>query len=264
MAAVADGYVQTEALPPVLVLHATEAAPSTLQFRPTGSNGSHVGHDNSINGGGTAANSDAEQSSDPEPDKEQDYENGMDVNDENATPDDDAQASGGDRKPRRELPPATVKILKDWMLSTEHIKHPYPTDDDKKKLLETTGINMKQLTNWFTNARKRIWKPMMRREHSRQLQTSLDIEASSGTAALPVATDSTASYSYPIPLFILKDWMLSPEHVEHPYPTDLEKKQLCDETGLDLCQLNNWFANNRKRLWKPTMANRSKALYTNE
>ncbi|KAF0753870.1 hypothetical protein AaE_005543, partial [Aphanomyces astaci] len=63
---------------------------------------------------------------------------------------------------------------------------------------------------------------------------------------------------------ILKDWMLSPEHVEHPYPTDLEKKQLCDETGLDLCQLNNWFANNRKRLWKPTMANRSKALYTNE
>lgn len=43
-------------------------------------------------------------------------------------------------------------------------------------LLKKTGINMKQLTNWFTNARKRIWKPMMRREHSRQLQSAIEYE----------------------------------------------------------------------------------------
>ncbi|GMF14984.1 unnamed protein product [Phytophthora lilii] len=35
---------------------------------------------------------------------------------------------------------------------------------------------MKQLTNWFTNARKRIWKPMMRREHSRQLQSAMEFD----------------------------------------------------------------------------------------
>jgi hypothetical protein len=47
---------------------------------------------------------------------------------------------------------------------------------DKQMLLKKTGISMKQLTNWFTNARKRIWKPMMRREHSRQLQSAMEFD----------------------------------------------------------------------------------------
>ncbi|KAF4324209.1 hypothetical protein BBO99_00000098 [Phytophthora kernoviae] len=80
------------------------------------------------------------------------------------------------KKSRRELPPHTVAILKGWMLSREHVKHPYPTDEDKQMLLKKTGISMKQLTNWFTNARKRIWKPMMRREHSRQLQSAMEFD----------------------------------------------------------------------------------------
>ncbi|KAG7391318.1 hypothetical protein PHYPSEUDO_005267 [Phytophthora pseudosyringae] len=80
------------------------------------------------------------------------------------------------KKSRRELPPHTVAILKGWMLSREHVKHPYPTDEDKQMLLKKTGISMKQLTNWFTNARKRIWKPMMRREHSRQLQSAIEFD----------------------------------------------------------------------------------------
>lgn len=33
------------------------------------------------------------------------------------------------KKSRRELPPHTVAILKGWMLSPEHVKHPYPTDE---------------------------------------------------------------------------------------------------------------------------------------
>ncbi|CAI5704356.1 hypothetical protein KXD40_001354 [Peronospora effusa] len=80
------------------------------------------------------------------------------------------------KKSRRELPPHTVAILKGWMLSREHVKHPYPTDEDKQMLLMKTGISMKQLTNWFTNARKRIWKPMMRREHSRQMQSIMEYD----------------------------------------------------------------------------------------
>lgn len=91
----------------------------------------------------------------------------------------------GSKKSRRELPPHTVAILKGWMLSPEHVKHPYPTDEDKQMLLKKTGINMKQLTNWFTNARKRIWKPMMRREHSRQMQNSLAAEQFQGTSVPP-------------------------------------------------------------------------------
>ncbi|GMF17340.1 unnamed protein product [Phytophthora fragariaefolia] len=103
------------------------------------------------------------------------------------SPTDDAGANGSadtsdadkskqqpSKKSRRELPPHTVAILKGWMLSREHVKHPYPTDE--QMLLKKTGISMKQLTNWFTNARKRIWKPMMRREHSRQLQSAMEFD----------------------------------------------------------------------------------------
>lgn len=109
----------------------------------------------------------AEEQQDDGPDKRDDA-------DENKK----AEVTGATKKSRRELPPHTVAILKGWMLSPEHVKHPYPTDEDKQMLLRKTGINMKQLTNWFTNARKRIWKPMMRREHSRQLQSVMEFDKS--------------------------------------------------------------------------------------
>lgn len=37
------------------------------------------------------------------------------------------------------------------------------TVQEKEDLADACDINMKQLTNWFTNARKRMWAPMMRR-----------------------------------------------------------------------------------------------------
>ena len=44
---------------------------------------------------------------------------------------------------------------------------------------------------------------------------------------------------------------MSPEHVDHPYPTEDEKVHIMNETGIVLKQLTNWFVNNRKRYWKP-------------
>lgn len=57
------------------------------------------------------------------------------------------------------LPNETVEYLKAWMMSPEHIAHPYPTELEKAKIMEDTGIEQKQLTNWFVNNRKRFWKP---------------------------------------------------------------------------------------------------------
>lgn len=45
------------------------------------------------------------------------------------------------------------------MLSPDHIEHPYPTEEEKAQIMRHCGIEMKQLTNWFVNNRKRIWKP---------------------------------------------------------------------------------------------------------
>ncbi|CCI10545.1 unnamed protein product [Albugo candida] len=62
----------------------------------------------------------------------------------------------------------------DWLLSPQHIEHPYPTNSDKEILMEKTGIGFKQLTNWFTNARKRIWMPLMRRRLPLRTSESLN------------------------------------------------------------------------------------------
>jgi hypothetical protein len=68
------------------------------------------------------------------------------------------------RKSRRELPPGAVAHLKAWLLSPEHFTHPYPTPQDQVMLMQKTGIDKKQLKNWFTNARRRIWKPMLKKQ----------------------------------------------------------------------------------------------------
>jgi hypothetical protein len=45
------------------------------------------------------------------------------------------------------------------MMSPDHITHPYPTEQEKAQIMAETGIELKQLTNWFVNNRKRFWKP---------------------------------------------------------------------------------------------------------
>lgn len=57
------------------------------------------------------------------------------------------------------LPSETVEYLKSWMMHPDHISHPYPTDQEKASIMADTGIELKQLTNWFVNNRKRYWKP---------------------------------------------------------------------------------------------------------
>ncbi len=96
---------------------------------------------------------------------EVDTRTNLDVNmDPSKSDDDDLGKKKGGGKSRRELPAGAVAILKAWLLSPEHFTHPYPTPQDQIMLMEKTGIDKKQLKNWFTNARRRIWKPMLKKQ----------------------------------------------------------------------------------------------------
>ncbi|THU64689.1 hypothetical protein C4D60_Mb01t29090 [Musa balbisiana] len=53
------------------------------------------------------------------------------------------------------LPGNSTSTLKAWWQS--HSKWPYPTEDDKARLVEETGLQLKQINNWFINQRKRNW-----------------------------------------------------------------------------------------------------------
>ncbi|RZC46763.1 hypothetical protein C5167_039715 [Papaver somniferum] len=53
------------------------------------------------------------------------------------------------------LPGDTTSVLKNWW--KQHAKWPYLTEDDKAKLVEEIGLQLKQINNWFINQRKRNW-----------------------------------------------------------------------------------------------------------
>lgn len=51
--------------------------------------------------------------------------------------------------------PGDVTILKKWW--NAHSKWPYPTEEEKKRMVQETGLEMRQINNWFINHRKRNW-----------------------------------------------------------------------------------------------------------
>jgi Homeobox KN domain len=75
------------------------------------------------------------------------------------------------------LPNETVEYLKAWMMSPEHIAHPYPTEIEKAKIIQDTGLELKQLTNWFVNNRKRYWKPRIEAHMLKDQEVTLRVEA---------------------------------------------------------------------------------------
>lgn len=62
-------------------------------------------------------------------------------------------------RPQRGLPERAVSVLRAWLF--EHFLHPYPKDSDKTMLAKQTGLTRSQVSNWFINARVRLWKPMV-------------------------------------------------------------------------------------------------------
>ncbi|KAL4639027.1 hypothetical protein ACB092_03G188600 [Castanea dentata] len=61
------------------------------------------------------------------------------------------------KKKKGKLPREARQSLLEWW--NVHYKWPYPTEGDKIALAESTGLDQKQINNWFINQRKRHWKP---------------------------------------------------------------------------------------------------------
>ncbi|KAJ9562872.1 hypothetical protein OSB04_008032 [Centaurea solstitialis] len=61
------------------------------------------------------------------------------------------------KKKKGKLPKEARQQLLDWW--TRHYKWPYPSEAQKLALAESTGLDQKQINNWFINQRKRHWKP---------------------------------------------------------------------------------------------------------
>ncbi|KAF9669851.1 hypothetical protein SADUNF_Sadunf13G0007500 [Salix dunnii] len=61
------------------------------------------------------------------------------------------------QRKKGKLPKDAKTMLLDWW--NHHYRWPYPTEEEKAKLSEISGLDQKQINNWFINQRKRHWKP---------------------------------------------------------------------------------------------------------
>ncbi|KAF8396552.1 hypothetical protein HHK36_018176 [Tetracentron sinense] len=91
-------------------------------------------------------------------------------------------------KPQRGLPDRSVAVLRAWLF--EHFLHPYPTDTDKHMLATQTGLSRNQVSNWFINARVRIWKPMVEEIHKLETQGSAKMDLDSSNNGRKPTSDS--------------------------------------------------------------------------
>jgi hypothetical protein len=70
-----------------------------------------------------------------------------------------ATAGPAKRRRRPPLPKAAVTLLREWFYA--HFRNPYPSPEERDDLLIRTGLTPTQLQNWFINARKRLWQPIL-------------------------------------------------------------------------------------------------------
>ncbi|KAL3505331.1 hypothetical protein ACH5RR_035172 [Cinchona calisaya] len=78
-------------------------------------------------------------------------------------------------RPIRGLPETSVAILRSWLF--EHFLHPYPNDSEKLTLASQTGLSKNQVSNWFINARVRLWKPMIEEMYKEEFAADSSVES---------------------------------------------------------------------------------------
>lgn len=91
-------------------------------------------------------------------------------------------------------------ILKRWFIT--HAENPYLTESSKNELSQATGLDHRQISNWFTNVRKRIWQPIKRKnKHGTEnlimkVKAKLESEADSCNMSVTDQAHANANYNY--------------------------------------------------------------------
>ncbi|KAL4662113.1 hypothetical protein H8957_014954 [Semnopithecus entellus] len=126
-----------------------------------------------------------------------------------------------EKKRKEYLPAESVKILRDWMY--KHRFSAYPSEAQKQMLSRKTNLSLSQISNWFTNARRRILPDMLQQSGKDPIvghKTSKDAHAThlqSTDASVPAKSgpcDSDNAQS--LPLWSLPKGQMSGEKIPDP------------------------------------------------
>eukprot|EP00980_Cylindrotheca_fusiformis_P002234 scaffold517_cov119-Cylindrotheca_fusiformis.AAC.17 len=125
------------------------------------------------------------------------------------------------------LPSHVVDYLKAWLMSPEHINHPYPTEQEKSQMVADTGIELKRLNNWFVNNRIRYWKPRME-----AIQKEKGVEPSSGTSVCSVSSSVGKSS-------LFDQTTESTKGVQHKTPTQTIETRAPPSSSSSVCLVSD-------------------------
>ncbi|GAB4837874.1 hypothetical protein Ancab_027400 [Ancistrocladus abbreviatus] len=121
-------------------------------------------------------------------------------------------------RPQRGLPESSVSILRAWLF--EHFLHPYPKDSEKIMLARRTGLTRSQVSNWFINARVRLWKPMVEEMYKEEAgNAEMDSNSSSDHSTTRATEDD-----YKPPADTRDDMQQSAPSSTHAEPLQLNSK----------------------------------------
>jgi hypothetical protein len=88
------------------------------------------------------------------------------------------------RRVMSKLPKRAADTLQSYFVSIIH--HPYPTKEQRQVLAQKCGLSYQQISNWFTNIRKREWKPAVDNIMAEHANTGKPIAREEATKFLQV------------------------------------------------------------------------------
>ena len=132
------------------------------------------------------------------------------------------------------LPARAKNVLETWMLDNQH--NPFPTEDQKMLFVEDTGMSLAQINDWFTNSRRARRQKGLKTAQKSSSKVSYD-QPNTRVFLPKVGSNGKKTDK-------LKAWWS--QNFIHPYPSEDEKIQLAQDTGLTLQQVNSWFKNARR------------------
>ena len=138
-----------------------------------------------------------------------------------------------------EDPKDAKRVMIEWMVSDEHIRHPIPDQKELEMLALATGLQEKQIKSWIYSNRKRWWEPEV-------LKRGGEVD---GFKSVWPEDPKDAKR-------VMIEWMVSDEHIRHPIPDQKELEMLALATGLQEKQIKSWIYSNRKRWWEPEVLKR--------
>lgn len=132
------------------------------------------------------------------------------------------------QKPRKGylLPSVSVKILRDWLY--KHRFNAYPTEEEKQMLSKKTNLSYLQISNWFTNARRRLL-PGILQENSNKFTYEGQVAAQKQHISLSEEVKAQPNVQAEMGHLFLPIWQVSqkldPESSSHVVPEAPSEKE---------------------------------------